>query len=242
MKSLVYIMLIIFLSLILDSGNFCYAQELNNFPLLNKTNTATPQNKKILNQQTAAAVNQIPGVKVAPTSLEEPAMPPIRGFHPVKRALRPIQSLQALSIQLEQQIMRLEGPIAALQPPMLGLQKRMTNVESKMGGVQDHMGKVETQITGVESEIKGVRSDLSIMRKQIGELQSPIQQLQKPLTGVAGPLTKLDNRLDQVQALMGCILLAILIATVAIAVGTPIAAIIIYVNRKKIFPGITSLN
>lgn len=193
--------------------------------------------KQKLNEDTANAVNRIPGVHVQSQNLQPPEpLPPIRGFHPIKAALRPVENLTQLAIQLEQQVMKLEGPIAGLQPPMLGLQKRMSSVETKMGTVNKNIGTVNENIGTVRADITGMRGDIASMRKELVALRGPILEIQKPLAGVARPLGEVQSRLQQVQALIATVLLAILIAAGAIAVGTPVAAILVYRNRRKLFP------
>ncbi|MBU6454258.1 MAG: hypothetical protein KGS72_20945 [Cyanobacteria bacterium REEB67] len=184
---------------------------------------AAKDNQSKNNQQaktTAAAVNQIPGVKVAPNELEPPQLPPIKGFHPIKKLLRPVEELGAMSVQIEQQLMKMEGPVAALHPPMINLEKHMTSVNATM----EHM---QGQVDGVTSQMSGVREDLAGMRKDVNDLKKPILTIQKPLVGVAQPLEKLQVRLRWV-------LYAIIAATLAVTFGTPIAAMYIYRHKEKL--------
>jgi prefoldin subunit 5 len=205
--------------------------------------TVTPRDNSI-NKSTAKAVNSIPGVNLNPKNLEPPPEEPsIQGFHPIKKLMAPIVRLERNSVQLQQQIMKLEGPIAGLNPPMVGLQKRMTTVQSKMGTMQDKLEGMSNNVTGVSNQMTGVREDIKGMRKQISQLQTPIEalrppieKLQGPLVNVAEPLTEVRAELAQMKALLATVLGAILVATLAISIGTPLAAIIIFRNRKKIFP------
>jgi len=207
--------------------------------------TAAAERRRQLNKQTAEAVNTIPGVKVQAQDLEPRELPEIRGFHPIKRALRPIENMQNMAIRLQQQIMRLEGPIAALQPSMLSLRSRMVDVEKQMGEVDSHLGRVREQVGGVDNqmaavhkEIAAVRADLATVHRELNRLREPMELLRKPLVGVAEPLTGMQRRLDQVQALLASVLAAMFLATITVAVGTPVAALLIYRNRKKLFPGL----
>lgn len=184
---------------------------------------ATSKNKTPA--ETAKVVNQVPGVDVKKEDMETPTQAPIKGFHPIKKLLRPVENLEGMSIKLEQQIMKLEGPIAALQSPMLSLQHKMT-------GVDDQIGKMAGQLDSMQSQVTGVRSDLANMQKEIAELKAPIVSLQKPIAGVATPLEDLNTKLNY-------ILMAILGAAIAIALGTPLAAIVVYRNRKTFFPGMS---
>jgi len=182
----------------------------------------TDSQRQKATRDTANAVNQVPGVKVSQKDLEPPAQPPIKGFHPIKRLLQPVENLEGMSIKLEQQIMKLEGPIAGLQPPMLNLQKKMT-------GVDEQIGTMQGRLNGMQTEVVGVRSDIAGMRKDIEALREPIVALRGPIGNVAKPL-------EAVQQQLNMVLFAILIATIAIAIGTPIAAIMVYRHRHKLFP------
>ncbi|HEY9714754.1 MAG TPA: hypothetical protein V6C72_14900, partial [Chroococcales cyanobacterium] len=175
-------------------------------------------------KKTADVVNQVPGVKVNTTDLTPPTAAPIKGFHPIKKLLRPVENLEGMTIKLEQQIMKLEGPIAALQPPMIHLQKKMT-------GVDEQLHSMQGQLNGMQTEVTGVRTDIAGMRKDIQALKKPIVALKGPIGTVAKPLEKL-------QAQLNFIILAIIISAISIAIGTPVAAIVLYKYRHKLFPDV----
>ena len=172
-------------------------------------------------KNTANVVNQLPGEKVKAEDLQTQDEP-IKGFHPIKKLLRPVENLEDTSVKLEQQVTNLEKPISTLEPPMLSLQHKMTGVDQNLGGVQ-------TGITKVQSQMTGVRSDIASMRKDIESLRVPIVGLKGPVAGVAGPI-------ETLQAQLNYILLAILVAVLGIAIGTPLVAIFIYKNRHRLFP------
>ncbi|HEY9757491.1 MAG TPA: hypothetical protein V6C97_20145 [Oculatellaceae cyanobacterium] len=198
------------------SSNIQEAKKLNG----DSTEATKPTEKqKKAAGDTAEVVNQIPGVKVNKEDLVPPSAQPIKGFHPIKKLLRPVENLEGMSIKLEQQIMKLEGPIASLQPPMIKLQH-------KMDGVQGSIGNMHTQLDGMQGQLSGVRTDIAGMRKDIESLKTPIQHLEGPIANVSRPLEQLEVRLN-------LILIAILVATVGIAIGTPIAAVWLYRNRQR---------
>src|SRR5262249_22680856 len=111
----------------------------------------SPPVQKKLAKETAEAVNRVPNVHLHPKQLEPVQLPPIKGFHPVKKLMRPLEQLQAQSIQLQQQIMRLEGPIAALQPSMLALEKKMVVVNRQIDSMQTQINAMRSQLRSVES-------------------------------------------------------------------------------------------
>jgi chromosome segregation ATPase len=182
--------------------------------------TTPTENQKKAAGDTAQVVNQVPGVKVQKDDLVPPSSPPIKGFHPIKKLLRPVENLEGMSIKLEQQIMKLEGPIAGLQPPMI-------NLQHKMDGVRGSIGNMHSQLDGMQAQLQGVRSDIAGMRKDIESLKTPIQHLEGPIANVSKPLEELEVRLN-------LILIAILVASVGIAIGTPVAAVWLYKNRQKL--------
>lgn len=198
------------------------------------------------NKDTAKAANAVPGVNVDPKDLTPPPVePPIKGFHPIKKALAPVVRLERNSMQLQQQIMKLEGPIAGLNSPMVGLQKHMVTVEGKMDGMQGELNKMRGKVDSVNNSMSGVQGDITAMRKEIAGLvppinamRGPIEKLEKPLTNVAEPLTEVRSELQQMKALLATVLGAVIIGCISIAIGTPIAAFIVYRHRHKLFPGL----
>jgi prefoldin subunit 5 len=171
---------------------------------------------------------------------------PIHGLHPVKKMLQPIIHLEKNSTELQKQILRLEGPIAGLQSPMLGLHKKMTSVDTTMKGIESELSGMQGRINGleqhmisVEGQMHELRKDLSAMHAQIRHLEEPIRQLRNPINGVAFPLTKVRQELLEVKSLIAAVLFAIMVAAAAISIGTPIAAILVYQNRRRIFPSLT---
>lgn len=208
--------------------------------------------QKQADKDTVKLINRIPGVNVKPkdldTEADQPA--PIHGFHPIKKALQPVIQLEKNSTELQKQIMRLEGPIAALQPSMNHLGKQMTSVEGKMASMQSTIASMDNQAKNtagsmhlVIEKMDAVRGDLAQMREQISGLRSPIVALQQPLRELQGPLVRVSKplsdlygQLGELKRLMQLILVTIFFAAGAVAIGTPIAAVLVYRYRHKLFP------
>lgn len=215
--------------------------------------------------KTVKGANKAAGASIDPSLMAQPQLePPIKGFHPVKKIMRPVENLARQSVDLGQEIMRLEGPIASLQPSMLKLDDRMNSVENQMISVQGRMKQMQGNLVNTQTEVSrvrsdmgtidhqmgGVRNDLSAMQTQIVGLQKPIKDLRdpivrlnKPLTAVADPVSHVEKRLDAVdeqlsalKSLLATILFSIYVAAITVAAGTPIAAFIVYKNRRKLFP------
>jgi archaellum component FlaC len=199
----------------------------------------------------AAAVNQVPGVKVKPEDLETEKK---GGFpNPVGWLFKPITQLQKQSIRLQQQIMKLEGPIAAMQPTMLGLRDQMVSVERHMSKVEGRMSGVEIEMKDVQGAMGQVKDDVERMRQLLSRLQGPITRLetpirdlkepvvglQRPISSVHGQLTDLRSQLDEVEreirTTSNFMFLAILFAALLVAVGTPVAGLLVWWNRRKLF-------
>jgi septal ring factor EnvC (AmiA/AmiB activator) len=216
------------------SENIQEAQKLNgDAPSQKELKQSKSDGKTDVAKRTAAAVNQVPGVKVNESDLETPTQPPIKGFHPIKKLLRPVENLEGMSIKLEQQIMKLEGPIAGLQPPMINLQKKMSGVndqigrmESRLTGVQDQVQGTRTDLTSMRTDINNIRSDLKLLRADVHDLKGPIIAIKRPLVDVATPL-------EEVKGQLTLVLLAILVAALAIAIGTPLVAFAIYRHHRQ---------
>src|SRR5262249_41232582 len=113
--------------------------------------------------------------------------------------------------------------------PMLKLHEKMGTVDEHIGGMQKQLGGMQQQLNGMETQVTGVRSDITSMRKDIQALKEPIVALKGPIGTVAAPLERLQNQLN-------FIILAISIAAGAIAIGTPVEAVLLYKYRHKFFP------
>jgi hypothetical protein len=148
--------------------------------------------------------------------------PPIHGWHPIKRALQPIESLERNGVHLEQQIGKMEAPIKGLHPPMVRLQDKAT-------GVSDTMDEMQTQMNGVGKQMQGVRSDLGKLKKDIADIRGPIVAVREPLENIQAPI-------EGVRQQLHTIFLAIIAAGFCIVVGMPIFAVIVYRFRDKLFP------
>jgi hypothetical protein len=56
---------------------------------------------------------------------------------------------------------------------------------------------------------------------------------------VAGPLRDVYQELHEMKALIQLVVVMIVMSTIAIAIGTPLAAVLIYRNRRKLFPNMS---
>lgn len=154
---------------------------------------------------------------------------PIKGFHPIKRMLRPLW-------RLRQEAIGLKADISALQKPMAGLQPAFTSLEGQMTGVQNEMRTMGKALTDVNSNlhqlsgdltelrhlhptlqkvdrelsglgnigqdiraVTGVRNDIRVAVSHLKKLQTPIENLQAPLLSVSKPLATVEGQLIDVN-------------------------------------------
>ena len=86
------------------SGMMCLSTSAADNTAADKNKFAVPvkeisNKQKIENAKTAKAINKIPGVNLQASDLQPPAQdPPIKGFHPIKRALQPVVNLEKNSV------------------------------------------------------------------------------------------------------------------------------------------------
>ncbi len=204
-----------------------------------------------MNKQTAKAVNKIPGINIKAADLQPPAEdPPIKGFHPIKKLMRPVIRLGKGAVQIQQSMMKLEGPIAGLQPSMTALDNKMTSVDHQMVHMQkqlstmsDNVNHINAGIEKVGSRVDEVRQDIGGMTQQVKHLtvpikalQTPLHQLLDPLKEVTKPMNEVHGQLAELHTMLHWVLVAIVLSVLAITLGTPLAAIYVYRNRKKLFP------
>jgi prefoldin subunit 5 len=178
----------------------------------------------------------VPSVNVRTEDL----VPPEKkgGFNPLGFLFRPISDLQKQSIRLQQQIMRLEAPIAGLQKPMFGLQDQMMKVEKEISDMQKQMVGMERNIESMERHVINLERPVRSLHEPLERLQAPMEKLATPLVGVQDQLNSLRKDMNDLKAIIttmcSLILLVIVAAAVAIAVGTPVTAYILWKKRHQI--------
>jgi hypothetical protein len=199
---------------------------------VNLQSTTAKSARNFLLLYSALAVNCSMCIASAPaksTSGDESAnatvAKPIRGFHPIRKALAPIENLEGQGIKLEQDIMKLSGPISELQPSMVKLDKTMISVESQMG-------KMQTELASTYAEVAGARKDIAGMRKDVHSLKVPVISLKRPIEQLSGPLAGIKQQL--------CIITWVIFASaVAVALGTPLACVLFWKYRARLMPKIS---
>lgn len=168
----------------------------------------------------------------------------------IMRLEGPIASLQPSMLGLKDEMGNVQNRMGSMQGNLQGMQGSLKSVQGSMGAVGGQMGGVRSdlrnvgsQMESVRSDLGGVRADLGGMRRQIIALQAPIERLEGPINRVVSPVTSVQTQLEGVReelgdlkTLLSTVLASIYIAAAAIAFGTPLAAFLVYKNRRKIFP------
>lgn len=165
----------------------------------------------------------------------------------------PIASLQPSMLGLQKKMDGVQGTMGHMQGTLKSTEGTMVKVDKRMAGVQNQMGGVQKQLTGMSSQVGGVRADMrsiqgemstinrdiNQLREPITDLRDPLLAVQKPIAAVEGKLANLDNQLNDLKALITMVLTSIYIAAGAIAIGTPVAAILVWRHRAKLLPKAT---
>lgn len=203
------------------------------------------------NKQTAKAINKIPGVNIQAADLQPPADdPPITGFHPIKKLMRPVIRLGKGAVEIQQSMMKLSGPIAGLQPSMTALGNKMTSVDHQISHMQGQMkdmnnnfgqidqglNKVGTRLDEVSQDVQGMTHQVEHLTVPVKALNAPLNDLLEPLRDIKRPMGDVKHQLSDLHMMLHGVLIAIVVAVLAIVVGTPFAAIYVWRNRKKLFP------
>ncbi|CAN5627661.1 hypothetical protein BH10CYA1_BH10CYA1_43060 [soil metagenome] len=247
-------------------SNAAYAQESSTATAATKDlgGTATsPKNskgvpvKKVsaktdkMNKETAKAVNKVPGVNIQAADLQPPAEdPPITGFHPIKKLLRPVIRLGKGAVEIQQSMMKLEGPIAGLQPSMTALDKKLASVDHQLTHMQSQLSDMSGDVNHINSgldkvgiRVDEVRQDIIGMTQQVKHLivpihalQTPLHEMMAPLKDVTKPMSDVHGQLSELHTMLHWVIVAIVVGVLAITLGTPLTAIYVYRNRKKFFP------
>lgn len=227
---------------------------------VDKTDQHVQKQAEVMNKIPGAQVNP-EDLKAAP--IEKNGFT-LGDLNPIKWIFSPVIKLQEQVVRLEQEIMKLTGPIAALQPSMLKLNDKMEEVRGTMDQTRQSMESVQGSMVNVQGDMKsmrskldsvgmtmnGIRSDLQVMRRDINSLKKPIVglrqpivSLQEPLNNLSDPLStvgtrmrNLDKQLGELKALISLVLTAIFVAAAIVAIGTPLAAILVWRNKHKLLP------
>lgn len=174
----------------------------------------------------------------------------IRLEQEVMKLTGPIAGLQPSMLKLNDKMEEVRGTMDETRKAMQSVQGSMGSVQQSMGGVRTDMKSMRSELGNVGNTMSGIRRDLQVMRHDINSLKrpivglrQPIVALQEPLDNLSDPLStvgarmrNLDKQLGELKALISLVLTAIFVAAALVAVGTPLAAIIVWRNKNKWLP------
>ena len=135
---------------------------------------------------------------------------------------------------VSQQIEKVGAKMDAVQERLISVGDKMAGMHGLLVGVGDQVKQMEEPMSGLREDLKSIRADLTAVRTQVNGLTKPIEQIRAPLQEVAGPLDSLGQRLDRLQTLVSYVLMAIVLATLGISIGTPIAAAFL-IHKRHVF-------
>lgn len=162
----------------------------------------------------------------------------------------PIAALQPSMLRLEKRMNSVQKQMGDMQGQIGNLEKRTNTFQNQMITVDQRMQSINKQMSAMQNDITAMRTSVDQIKGPIIELKDPIMGLREPLLRITDPVSAADKRLITVDArlravaqeltdlkvLIGLVLSAIFLAAVIIAIGTPIAAIIVWRNRSRILP------
>lgn len=152
-------------------------------------------------------------------------------------------------------ISSLHGSLKDMRTELKQTRGNITNVNANINSIRTALSDIRLEIKKVRSDINDVKAPIAQLKKPITALQEPIAQLKGPVTELLGPISELkspllriekpmtavdarlaslDVQLTDLRKLIGMILTSIFVAAAVIAIGTPIAAVIIFRNQRKI--------
>jgi uncharacterized coiled-coil DUF342 family protein len=124
--------------------------------------------------------------------------------------------------EVRKDIGMIKNPIMRIQQPLESIAEPVKNLDQQLTGVH-------TELVDVHTELGGVHSELGAVRKPLTNIERPISDLEREVRG-------LHKEIADLRYLLGLVLTAIFLSAVLTAIGTPIAAILIWRNRRNILP------
>ncbi|MBS1957428.1 MAG: hypothetical protein JST89_24795 [Cyanobacteria bacterium SZAS-4] len=148
---------------------------------------------------------------------------PIKGFHPIKRLLRPVWKLRRNAIEIEKKLEQIEVPVTKLQPSLISIDEKigdvngnMTEIQDKLSGLNgsipvlnnniavfqghvDELGRDVRSAASIKKELRDVvqmRQEMRQLDAQIAGLKKPLQQINKPVNEISAPLVSMNSELS----------------------------------------------
>lgn len=199
-------------------------------------------------------VDGIPASAVSPDAApvaEYPVVKPKKkGFtlgdlNPLRWIFKPVTDMDQSLGELQGHVGRLEKPISDLPKPMENLREGLAPMSGQLDGMNENIRATHSDLKSINSGMKSVDSRLGHMQQQLRKIYKPIVELKDPVIELRKPLKIVEEKLkvlavdlkdlkDVVQTMTVTIFFTIFLVGVFIIVGSPIAAIVAWGNRKWI--------
>ena len=95
---------------------------------------------------------------------------------------------------------------------------------------------MQNQLNDIRGDIRSTQKILLDIKGPVTQLRDPILSIRDPLIAIEKPITGVDKDLGEVKTLLGLVLGAVFASAMIIAIGTPVAAIIVWRKRHSLLP------
>jgi chromosome segregation ATPase len=141
-------------------------------------------------------------------------------------------NMDTISAQMSSIQSSLRGTYSVLKT----MSPALTDVRSDIHKIQPPLQALQEPLKSVVKPMKTLNEHVSNIDEHLKEVRDPLTNIEKPMISLNNELTGLHSEISQLRMLLGIVLTAIFIAAIFIAVGTPIAAILVWRNKRLILP------
>lgn len=112
----------------------------------------------------------------------------------------------------------------------------LKNVRLDIGKIRDPIAKMQRPLEAIASPIQNLDREVTLVGREMKQLRVPLTLMEKPVTSLDKQLTGLHSEISELRSLLALVLTSIFVAAGLSAVGTPIAAILVWRNKNKFLP------
>lgn len=149
------------------------------------------------------------------------------------------KSMQKVSMQLVSMQGSLKGTYGELQQ----MRPDLSTVRQDIGLIRDPIMRVHRPLQSIvgpihnlDKQVMSVSSNIRQIKPPLVHMERPLVSLDRSMTGVDKEITGLHKEIVELRNLITMVLTSIFLAAVLIAIGTPIAAILVWRNKHKLLP------
>jgi predicted nucleic acid-binding Zn-ribbon protein len=143
--------------------------------------------------------------------------------------------------RMEETIKLLSQQIAEVRLSILGTYKELkqmrpdfTCVRKDIRDIHDPILRLETPIASLSKPINNLDKEVVGLQGEISHLRGPLERLEDPVTRLSLQLTDLHSELHELHNELRLILASIFVAAIIVAFGTPVAAVMIWRNKRAV--------